>query len=992
MPHRDFSSLVEARAFTYGEAKGMRSTLALLRAEQTFLTAVHAHPAWAAILSNIVGKAKGLEAAAGRMRCHCGQPQHELCRCPAVEAGVPVAVGKSSYATGVAGGISGFATGATKGNACFSKGPTKSKASCATAATRVTVSMATGATLIRSPSLASISSSGSSSTTGTHEQSDSVSVLSDDPPPGPNGLSIKPVKDTKGKSRGKDGKGKSKKGKSGKDSKSGKSGKDCETTIVLGLEHGIPLDVPIPRPNETVTVLGPGHGIQNADVSVSTGVSSALGGSMGAVGPSIAFKLGSNDEVVSVLGQNAPQFRLDSVTPKPHNHHATFGVPSYAAGHGAGSIGFMRPRTNSMMSSVSADLQDLEPYIRVATKVVPRHATVASMSSVMSSPVAPKYPDIHPIMPDLTGAPVFSVPPTPTNAGLLPTLQSALGLPSPSHGTGSSSSSSDSSSSSSSSSSKTEEHKLTSHTSAAKPALPGVLGLATMVLPGESKVSAATQASGSVGKLTNILAQGVSAIQKYTGDDTQNEAAEVVQGCGNYGPDYKPPGVPGSYVHPGYGMHPSPSSKPAAPFPQPVTATPGVPTALPHAPTAMPSLPVPATSTHPAVPHAPAADHTHSSALGHPHAEGHNHTMALPSTGHIHEGHVHASTLPPPAHAEGHIHATAPRPTGHIHAEGHAEAHAHAHAMALPPTGHIHEGHVHASTLPPPTHAYAEGHVHASTIPPHAHGLHAEGNVHASTLRPHAHAHHSEGHVHTEGHVHATTLTPTCRIHAEREPPPDHVLISSGYSPHCVPRPPMDAPTLGNSQFAQVTDWNLYSESLAHPLPLSGTSSGASTVDDEPLDDVLERLSFEEQQYIASLFSGNEDPNRVHHPALSDQAVYVIASMSDGRFRQSVKPATENVGACEDAEEKGPKENKKDKKKRKTNTNRKPKRVATFHEAPVVQVTPTAAAPCPPPAAAHCIPPTEAHCIPPAPHLKCDSPPVEHVYPPNLPTLLPLAP
>jgi hypothetical protein len=38
MPGKEFASLVEARAYTYGEAKGLRNALALLRAENSFVS------------------------------------------------------------------------------------------------------------------------------------------------------------------------------------------------------------------------------------------------------------------------------------------------------------------------------------------------------------------------------------------------------------------------------------------------------------------------------------------------------------------------------------------------------------------------------------------------------------------------------------------------------------------------------------------------------------------------------------------------------------------------------------------------------------------------------------------------------------------------------------------------------------------------------------------------------------------------------------------
>ncbi|GMK55510.1 hypothetical protein CspeluHIS016_0205660 [Cutaneotrichosporon spelunceum] len=764
MPHRDFSSLVEARAYTYGEAKGMRSALALLRAEQSFLTAVHSHPAWAVILSNIVGKAKGLEAAAGRMRCHCGHPQHELCRCPAAKGSV--ATGNASISTGAAKDVVSFTTGVAKGNICFSTVAARSNGSFTTAATKGTVGLATGATLIRSPSLVSISSTDSSSTSRTHEKNDSMSLIIDDLPPGPNGLSVKPVKDSKAKS--KDGKGKSKKGKSSKAGKQGKGCKEGTKTIILGLEHDVPRNVLIPGPNETVAVRGTGHSIQNADVSVSTGVSVALGGSMGAVGPSIAFKHGEHGEVTSVLGPSTHQSHAVSVTPKPMapNDHETFGVE----GHAAGITGFTHHRNDSVLSSASVDLEDWEPYIRVPTRVAYPRSTVAPVSSVTSSPVAPKYPDIHPIIPDHTGAPVLSVPPTPVAGGFIPTPLAPPCTPSPCPENGGSSSPP---SSSSSVSSKSDTDKLWSNTSAAKPALPDVLGSVAMALPDKLHAPAALQTSGGAEIFKKIAAQGISLIQKYTGENSEKATVEVVQNVGIYGADYKPPGAPGSYVHPGYGIHPSPSTVPAA----------------------LPSQPVPV-STVPSF-------------------------MAVPSF-----------------------------------------------SAVLSFTAEL---------------------------------------TFIAALK--------------------FTPAPGAQAHTGARPSPGLVHVAASYSPHLASRPPMDAPTLGNSHFYQVADGNLYEMALAHPLPPSH-SSGASTVDDEPLDDVLERLTFEEQQYIASLFSGNEDPSRAHH-VLSDQALHIISSMSHSRFHQSAKVETEDeCDVVEDVEEKEvPKGNKpKDKKKRKTNTNRKPKR------------------------------------------------------------------
>lgn len=38
MPEPTFASLIEARAFTYGEAKGLKMALALLRAESGFVS------------------------------------------------------------------------------------------------------------------------------------------------------------------------------------------------------------------------------------------------------------------------------------------------------------------------------------------------------------------------------------------------------------------------------------------------------------------------------------------------------------------------------------------------------------------------------------------------------------------------------------------------------------------------------------------------------------------------------------------------------------------------------------------------------------------------------------------------------------------------------------------------------------------------------------------------------------------------------------------
>ncbi|CAK9781484.1 hypothetical protein CC85DRAFT_325729 [Cutaneotrichosporon oleaginosum] len=694
MPDKQFASLVEARAYTFGEAKGLRTALALLRAESSFVETVLAHPVWAAILSNIAGKAKGLDVAASRMRCHCARPQHELCRCPAVSE-----------------------TGATKGSAVT--GVTHIRSPSLMSA-RSGSSMSSKSSSSGSETDTSSSSGNSSSTARTHGRSDSASVrsnLSDDPMPGANGLAVKPVKvaTTKGKGKSKD--------RTGKDA--AQNGKGHAAMIVLGPERRIPLDVPIPYPGEAVVSQG------DTNVSVSAGASIALGGSISAVGPSIAFKRNPGGEIVSVLGPRSD-------------------VKKNTASSAA-----IRPRTRSVLSSISVDLEDLEPYVRLPHD--PLRATVVSVTpSVPSSPVAPKHPAIDPIMPDRTGTPVRSVPPTPTAGGFVTRPLPALGFPSLGHTARSPSLSPVSS--------KSERHKSSSSASPhASPVLVEELGQST--LPDEPHITAVPQDAGQ-GMFTRVVTHIVEEYFENKAD--KKPMPEETKIGGDYGPGYKAPGVPGSYVHPGYGNHPSPSAKPA-------------------------SLP-----------------------------------------GQTTQGPLATTAAPP------------------------------------------------ASSLPAPL----------------------------------------------------------------------------NYSPPLVSRPPMGAPTVSNSHLVQTSSLSPYSTALAHPLPPSRPTSSASTVDDEHLGDVLERLSYEEQQYIASLFSGNEDPSRVQ-PVLSDQAVAIVSRMTRFTVVEDFVEETEEEEAEGEVEEKTEKVKHKEKKKKKTNTNRKPKKERVpmaIPPAPVAAVVsavaPTVASIVPPPAPA----------------------------------------